>query len=62
MAKGEAIPVRAVVTTVTVTMVGEKPLTVAGLGETLHVVFGMAVTGAQVSATEPVSACGAMVN
>ena len=49
-------PECAAVVTETVTVVANVPLSVTGLGDTMHVAFGMAATGAQVSVTDPENA------
>ncbi len=50
------------VITDTVTTVAVVPFKVAGFGATEQVAFGMAVTGTQVSVTDPENAWGAILN
>jgi hypothetical protein len=57
-----AVPLRFPVATDTVTTVAAVPLTIAGFGDTEQVAFGIEVTGAQVSATDPESDWGARLN
>ncbi len=60
-ARGNA-PLRAIVVTVTVTGTDCVPLTVAGLGETVQVVYGMDVVSVHMKLTVPVKTCGERLN
>jgi len=50
------------VVTVTVTGVAVVPFSIAGFGETVHVVFGIAFVSTQFSVTAPVNTCGDRLN